>query len=129
MDARQTPSERRRRRGSPPRRRRCLLRRIAAIAVAAVTTISAQPPCRAADTPDVFYTGGDVSLATFMQQQNVVFRDGGVAKPPETILYEHGANLFRLRLFVNPQTTYTNQNFGAIQNLDYTIALAQRLKA
>ena len=129
MDARQTRSERRRRRGSPPWRRRFGFGRVPAIAVAALTTLVAQLPCRAADTPGIFYTGGDISLATFMQQQNVVFRDAGVAKPPETILYDHGANLFRLRLFVNPQTTYTNQNFGAIQSLDYTIALAQRLKA
>jgi len=100
------------------------------IAAAAAAVISLAPTiARAADTPNVFYTGGDVSLATFMQQQGVVFRDGVVAKPPETILYDHGANLFRLRLFVNPQTTYTNQNVGAIQDLDDTIALAQRLKA
>jgi len=37
--------------------------------------------------------------------------------------------LFRLRLFVNPQTNYTNQNFGAIQSQAYDIALAQQIKA
>src|SRR6185436_6307358 len=60
-----------------------------------------------------FYMGADTSLTTFMQQQNVSFTDNGVAKPLDQLLYDRGANLFRLRLFVNPQTTYTNQNFGA----------------
>jgi arabinogalactan endo-1,4-beta-galactosidase len=111
-----------------PRRgwsRRCRL--IARLAVPA--TLATGALCHGASTPDVFYTGGDISLATFMQQQNVVFRDDGVAKPLEQVLYDHGANLFRLRLFVNPQTTYTNTNFGAIQNLSYAVALAQQLRA
>jgi arabinogalactan endo-1,4-beta-galactosidase len=73
--------------------------------------------------------GVDTSLTTFMQQQNVTFTDNGVAKPLDQLLYDRGANLFRLRLFVNPQTTYTNQNFGAIQSQAYDIALAQQIKA
>src|SRR5688500_3703297 len=100
---------------------------LAKLAVAA--SLSPAVLSHAASTPDMFYTGGDVSLATFMQQQGVVFRDDGVAKPLERVLYDRGANLFRLRLFVNPQTTYTNQNFGAIQDLNYTVALAQQLRA
>jgi arabinogalactan endo-1,4-beta-galactosidase len=78
---------------------------------------------------DPFYMGADISLETFMQQQNVVFTDNGVANPMEKILYDHGANLFRLRIFVNPQTIYSNTNFGAIQSEAYDIALAQQIKA
>jgi arabinogalactan endo-1,4-beta-galactosidase len=76
-----------------------------------------------------FYMGTDISLTTFMQQQNVSFVNNGVPKPVDQLLYDRGANLFRLRLFVNPQTTYTNQNFGAIQSQSYDIALAQQIKA
>src|SRR5207247_2528349 len=44
------------------------------------------------------------------------------------IMVNHGDNLFRLRLFVNPNTSYSATS-GAIQDLNYTIALAKRLKA
>lgn len=77
---------------------------------------------------DPFYMGADISLTTFMQQQNVTFTDDGVSKPLDQLLYDRGANLFRLRLFVNPQSTYTNQNAGAIQSQAYDIALAQQIK-
>src|SRR6476646_11040092 len=76
-----------------------------------------------------FYMGTDISLTTFMQQQNVSFTYNGIPMPLDQLLYDRGANLFRLRLFVNPQTTYTNQNFGAIQSQAYDIALAQQIKA
>ncbi len=75
-----------------------------------------------------FYMGADISLTTFMQQQNVTFTDNGAAKPLDQLMYDRGANLFRLRIFVNPQTTYTNQNYGAIQSQAYDIALAQQIK-
>lgn len=78
---------------------------------------------------DPFYMGADISLQTFMQQQNVQFADNHGQAPLDTLLYDHGANLFRLRVFVNPQTTYTNTNVGAIQTQAHTIALAQQIKA
>jgi arabinogalactan endo-1,4-beta-galactosidase len=76
-----------------------------------------------------FYMGADISLTTFMQQQNVTFTDNGAAKPLDRLLYDRGVNLFRLRIFVNPPSSYTNQNFGAIQSQAYDIALAQQIKA
>jgi arabinogalactan endo-1,4-beta-galactosidase len=80
-----------------------------------------------------FYTGADVSLLTFMQQEQALghvptFKDNGVAANGDQILYDAGANLFRLRVFVNPQTTYTTTNTGAIQTTAYDIALAQQIK-
>jgi arabinogalactan endo-1,4-beta-galactosidase len=75
-----------------------------------------------------FFMGSDISLLTFMQQQGVNFKDSGVATPGDQILYDHGDNLFRLRLFVNPATTYNNTNVGAIQTTAYDIALAQQIK-
>jgi arabinogalactan endo-1,4-beta-galactosidase len=76
-----------------------------------------------------FFMGSDISLETFMQQEDVPFKDNSVAMDADQILYNNGDNLFRLRLFVNPQTTYTNSNVGAIQTQAYDIALAQQIKA
>ncbi len=75
-----------------------------------------------------FYMGADVSLLPFIEQQGGVFRDHGKVEPMEQILADHGANLFRLRIFVNPNTNYAATG-GAIQDLNYDLALAQRLKA
>ena len=72
--------------------------------------------------------GADISLATFMQQQSVTFRDHGIAKPLDQLLYDRGANLFRMRLFVNPNTSYS-ATAGAIQDLSYDSALAQQIRA
>ncbi len=77
-----------------------------------------------------FYTGGDISLSPFLEGRGAVYRDGGTVRPIENILVDRGANLFRLRLFVNPSLNYdAPSNRGAIQNLQYTIAQAQRVKA
>ncbi len=86
---------------------------------------------------DPFYLGSDVSLLPTIEQlsgspaggASGPFKDGGVTRPGEQILVNHGDNIFRIRIFVNPQTTYTNTNSGAIQTTAYDIALAQRLKA
>ncbi len=77
---------------------------------------------------DPFYMGGDVSLLPFIESRGGTFRDGGTSKPLDQIMVERGSNLFRLRLFVNPNPSYTATN-GAIQDLSSTIALATRLKA
>lgn len=75
-----------------------------------------------------FYTGGDVSLLPFIESRGGTFRSGGMVRPADQIMVEKGSNLFRLRLFVNPNTSYSATN-GAIQNLSSTIVLASRLKA
>jgi arabinogalactan endo-1,4-beta-galactosidase len=99
-------------------------RGVCSISLAAALTLAAR-----ANAASPFYMGSDISLLTFMQQQKVVFKTDGVAEPADQILYNMGDNLFRLRIFVNPQTTYTNTNVGAIQTTAYDIALAQQLKA
>ncbi len=81
---------------------------------------------------DPFYIGSDVSLLPTIEQlsgdpaggQSGPFKDGGVTRPGEQILVNHGDNIFRIRLFVNPQTTYTNTNSGAIQTQAYDIAFS-----
>jgi arabinogalactan endo-1,4-beta-galactosidase len=75
-----------------------------------------------------FLMGGDVSLLPFLENNGASYRDGGIVTPAERIMANHGANVFRLRLFVNPNPNYS-ATAGAIQDLNYTIALAQRIKA
>src|SRR3954471_9674960 len=82
----------------------------------------------AAVRADPFYMGADVLLLPFIESRGGSFRDEGQTRPMEKIMVNHGDNLFRLRLFVNPNTNYSATS-GAIQDLNYTIALAQRLKA
>jgi arabinogalactan endo-1,4-beta-galactosidase len=100
---------------------------LATMALCISTTVAARGDA------NPFYMGADISLETFIQQQVALqggqFTDNGVAAPMDQIMYDHGANLFRLRIFVNPQTTYTNSNSGAIQTTAYDIALAQQIKA
>jgi arabinogalactan endo-1,4-beta-galactosidase len=102
------------------------------IAAAASAHISAQFA-----QADPFYLGSDVSLLPTIEQlsgspaggASGPFKDGGVTRPGEQILVNHGDNIFRIRIFVNPQTTYATSNSGALQTTAYDIALAQRLKA
>jgi arabinogalactan endo-1,4-beta-galactosidase len=76
-----------------------------------------------------FFMGSDISLLTWEQQEGMTFTDtNGIAATADQILYNHGDNLFRLRVFVNPNTNYSATD-GAIQTTAYDIALAQQLKA
>src|SRR5262249_44492312 len=102
-----------------PSRRRTLRALSLAIASACAPAVARGDP---------FYMGGDVSLPPFIESKGGSFRDDAQVRPMEQIMVNHGDNLFRLRLFVNPNTNY-NATQGAIQDLNYTISLAQRLKA
>jgi arabinogalactan endo-1,4-beta-galactosidase len=78
---------------------------------------------------DPFYIGSDVSLVPFFQSQGAVYQASTTSAPqaPDQILYDAGDNLFRVRLFVNPDTNY-NDSQGAIQTQAYDISLLQTLK-
>jgi arabinogalactan endo-1,4-beta-galactosidase len=76
-----------------------------------------------------FLLGADISTLTQVEQRGGVFRDAGNADAGKAddaiaIFRRHGWNCFRLRLFVNP-----NGRGGVINSLDYTRALAKRIKA
>src|SRR5947208_1658913 len=99
-------------------------RRAARACLCAVVCACAPQVCVA----DPFYMGSDISLLPYIESRGGAFRDDGQTRPMEQIMVNHGDNLFRLRLFVNPNTNYSATS-GAIQDLNYTISLAQRLKA
>jgi arabinogalactan endo-1,4-beta-galactosidase len=68
-----------------------------------------------------YAVGADVSFLAQAEQQGIVFKDNGVAKPGLQILKDHGYNWIRLRLFHAP-TELPN-------DLPYTIALAKKAKS
>ena len=68
--------------------------------------------------------GADISALERIEQAGGVFRDGGQAADAIAILRAHGANLFRLRLFVAPDYSEVQVN-----DLAYTIRMASRVKA
>ena len=78
-----------------------------------------------------FMAGADISSLPVHEASGATYRSNGVAGDAIEILRDRGTNWFRLRLFVDPQFE-NNYNGGydpfVAQDLDYTIALAQRIK-
>ena len=116
-------------------RRQCeaVTGRVAArLRVAAATSLAllAAAGCRSSTEsgsggpPATMLLGADVSALARIEQGGGVFRDGGQAGDAIAILRAHGSRLFRLRLFVNP-----NDSDVQVNDLPYTLALAQRIKA
>ena len=68
--------------------------------------------------------GADVSALARIEQAGGVFKDGGRTEDAIAILRSRGFNVFRLRLFVDP-----NDSDVQVNDLPYTIALAKRVKA
>jgi arabinogalactan endo-1,4-beta-galactosidase len=79
-----------------------------------------------------FMAGADISSLPVHEDNGAIYRSGGVAGDAIEILRDQGTNWYRLRLFVDPQFQ-NNFNGGfdpfVAQDLDYTIELAQRIKA
>ena len=75
-----------------------------------------------------FYVGADVSMLPEIERAGGVYRDDGQPQDCLRILADHGYNLFRLRLFVNPTKDF-NKSWGATQDLACVRALAKRVKA
>ncbi|MFA5292161.1 MAG: glycosyl hydrolase 53 family protein [Phycisphaerae bacterium] len=71
------------------------------------------------------FRGVDISILTRQEADGVKYNDDGVQKDLLTILKNHGIDLVRIRLFVNPDTN----DAGVAMNLDYVKALTERCKA
>jgi arabinogalactan endo-1,4-beta-galactosidase len=74
--------------------------------------------------PALPYVGADISALKRVEDAGGVFRDSGRVRDAIAILRAHGANTFRLRIFVNP-----NDSDVQVNSLSYTLALAARVKA
>ncbi|HEX4055136.1 MAG TPA: glycosyl hydrolase 53 family protein [Tepidisphaeraceae bacterium] len=87
-------------------------------------TVSTSAFTQTTTQPSRFLLGADISALAQVEQRGAVFRDNGKPGDAIAIFSRHGWNCFRLRLFVNP-----NGRGGTVNSLDYTRALAKRIKA
>jgi arabinogalactan endo-1,4-beta-galactosidase len=75
-----------------------------------------------------FIAGADVSMLPAIEKAGGIFRDDDKLRDALQIMRDHGCNLFRVRLFVQPDSDF-NKTDGAIQDLNYVKVLAKRIKA
>ncbi len=75
-----------------------------------------------------FEAGADVSHLRFFEDRGRVYRDSGDAKDALVILRERGLTCARLRLFTSSSEQAQADPYNRINNLEYTIPLAQRVK-
>ena len=78
----------------------------------------------AAATNGHFLSGGDVSGLAALEAHGAIYKKDGVAGDALEIMSDAGMNLFRLRIFVDP-----NDVNLVVNDLDYTLALAARIKS
>lgn len=69
--------------------------------------------------------GVDISALPVLESHGAVYRDNGIVGNAVDIFRDNGVNWVRLRMFVDP----IGQDPVAVQDLDYTIQLAQRVKS
>jgi arabinogalactan endo-1,4-beta-galactosidase len=94
----------------------------------ALVAISIAGLARPASAGDEFWVGADISGLSDIEKAGATFRDAGKQGDAIAILRDHGFNLFRVRLFVHPDTDFARSN-GATQDLDAVRALARRIKS
>src|SRR5262245_26235129 len=77
---------------------------------------------------ETFYAGGDISMLPEIEKAGGTYREGDKPADAIAIMRAHGCNLFRVRLFVNPDPDFKKTD-GATQDLAYVRALAKRVKS
>lgn len=75
-----------------------------------------------------FIAGADFSHTALFEARGKVYRDAGQARDPFAILRGHGFICVRLRLFTSSAAQAANDPYNYINNLDYTVPLARRVK-
>lgn len=75
-----------------------------------------------------FIAGADLSHAAWFESRGRVYRSGGQAQDPFALLRTNGLTCVRLRLFTSSAQQATNQPYDYINNLNYTLPLAVRVK-
>ena len=78
--------------------------------------------------PESFIVGADMSHLAFFESKGKVYKDGGVTTNALAILQKYGVTCVRLRLFTSSAAQAAADPYNYINNLDYTIPLAQRVK-
>lgn len=72
--------------------------------------------------------GVDLSHLAFFEGKGVVHRDSGQPRDALEILKQRGVGCVRLRLFTSSPEQARTDPYNAINNLDYTVPLASRVK-
>ncbi len=75
-----------------------------------------------------FIAGADFSHLAYFESIGIVYRDGGQAQDGLGILANHGVTCVRLRLFTSSAAQAQSNPYNYINNLDYTVPLAVRVK-
>ena len=75
-----------------------------------------------------FIAGADLSLLAYFETNGIVYKDHGQAGDALKILKKHGINCVRLRLFTSSPEEANADPYDYINNLAYTVPLAQRVK-
>jgi arabinogalactan endo-1,4-beta-galactosidase len=75
-----------------------------------------------------FIAGVDFSLLPFFESNGIAYKDNGQAQDALAILKNHGINCVRLRLFTSSTAQAQANPYNYINNLDYTVPLAVRVK-
>ncbi|HET7626573.1 MAG TPA: glycosyl hydrolase 53 family protein [Verrucomicrobiae bacterium] len=75
-----------------------------------------------------FLAGADFSHLKFFEDRGVVYKDNGHAEDALAILKSEGINCVRLRLFTSSAAQAQADPYNYINNLDYTVPLAARVK-
>jgi arabinogalactan endo-1,4-beta-galactosidase len=75
-----------------------------------------------------FIAGADLSLLAYFETNGIVYRDDGQPGDAIKILKNHGINCIRLRLFTSTPAEVRADPYDYINNLDYTVPLAVRVK-
>ena len=76
-----------------------------------------------------FIAGADLSHLAFFEARGVVYRESGQPQDALLILKQHGLTCVRLRLFTSSPSQAQADPYNFINNLDYTVPLARRVKA
>jgi arabinogalactan endo-1,4-beta-galactosidase len=75
-----------------------------------------------------FTPGADMSLLAFFESKGKVYKESGVTTDAMVIVQQSGVTCVRLRLFTSSAGQAAADPYDYINNLTYTIPLAQRVK-
>jgi arabinogalactan endo-1,4-beta-galactosidase len=75
-----------------------------------------------------FLAGADFSHLKYFESLGAQYRDGGQVQDALQIIKNHGLNCVRLRLFTSSQAQANANPYNYINNTNYTVPLARRVK-
>lgn len=93
----------------------------------AVTVLFLLVSLRCSSASD-FIPGADMSLLAFFESKGKVYKESGVTTDAMVIIRQSGVTCVRLRLFTSSAAQAAADPYNYINNVTYTIPLAQRVK-